>query len=36
VKKGDSIASILRDQGAMPDEARAVALTLAPAAATAA
>ena len=30
VKKGDSIASILRDQGAMPDEARAVALTLGP------
>jgi murein DD-endopeptidase MepM/ murein hydrolase activator NlpD len=28
VKKGDSIASILRDQGASPDEARAVALTL--------
>jgi murein DD-endopeptidase MepM/ murein hydrolase activator NlpD len=28
VKKGDSIASILRDQGATPDEARAVALTL--------
>jgi murein DD-endopeptidase MepM/ murein hydrolase activator NlpD len=30
VKKGDSIASILRDQGASPDEARAVALTLGP------
>jgi murein DD-endopeptidase MepM/ murein hydrolase activator NlpD len=30
VKKGDSIASILRDQGATPDEARAVALTLGP------
>jgi murein DD-endopeptidase MepM/ murein hydrolase activator NlpD len=28
VKKGDSIASILRDQGATPDEARAIALTL--------
>jgi murein DD-endopeptidase MepM/ murein hydrolase activator NlpD len=28
VRKGDSIASILRDQGATPDEARAVALTL--------
>ncbi len=28
VKKGDSVASILRDQGATPDEARAVALTL--------
>jgi murein DD-endopeptidase MepM/ murein hydrolase activator NlpD len=28
VKKGDSITSILRDQGATPDEARAVALTL--------
>ena len=30
VKKGDTIASILRDQGATPDEARAVALTLGP------
>jgi murein DD-endopeptidase MepM/ murein hydrolase activator NlpD len=30
VKKGDSIASILRDQGATPDEARAVALNLGP------
>jgi murein DD-endopeptidase MepM/ murein hydrolase activator NlpD len=30
VKKGDSIVSILRDQGATPDEARAVALTLGP------
>ena len=30
VKKGDSIASILRDQGATPDEAKAVALTLGP------
>ena len=30
VKKGDSIASILRDQGATPEEARAVALTLGP------
>ena len=28
VKKGDTITSILRDQGATPDEARAVALTL--------
>ncbi|KRR30064.1 M23 family metallopeptidase [Bradyrhizobium retamae] len=28
VKKGDSVASILRDQGATPDEARAIALTL--------
>jgi murein DD-endopeptidase MepM/ murein hydrolase activator NlpD len=28
VKKGDSIASILRDQGATPDEARAIAATL--------
>jgi murein DD-endopeptidase MepM/ murein hydrolase activator NlpD len=28
VKKGDTVASILRDQGATPDEARAVALTL--------
>ena len=30
VKKGDSVASILRDQGATPDEAKAVALTLGP------
>src|SRR5436305_4779835 len=30
VKKGDTTASILRDQGATPDEARAVALTLGP------
>jgi murein DD-endopeptidase MepM/ murein hydrolase activator NlpD len=30
VKKGDTIASILRDVGATPDEARAVALTLGP------
>jgi murein DD-endopeptidase MepM/ murein hydrolase activator NlpD len=30
VKKGDTIASILRDLGATPDEARAVALTLGP------
>ena len=30
VKKGDSIASILRDQGATPDEAKAVAFTLGP------
>ncbi|XIA65158.1 peptidoglycan DD-metalloendopeptidase family protein [Bradyrhizobium sp. TZ2] len=30
VKKNDSVASILRDQGATPDEARAVALTLGP------
>jgi murein DD-endopeptidase MepM/ murein hydrolase activator NlpD len=30
VKKGDTIASILRDQGATPDEARAIALTLGP------
>ena len=28
VKKGDTVASILRDQGATPDEARAIALTL--------
>jgi murein DD-endopeptidase MepM/ murein hydrolase activator NlpD len=28
VRKGDSVASILRDQGATPDEARAIALTL--------
>jgi murein DD-endopeptidase MepM/ murein hydrolase activator NlpD len=30
VKKGDTVASILRDLGATPDEARAVALTLGP------
>src|ERR1043166_8646748 len=30
VKKGDTITSILRDLGATPDEARAVALTLGP------
>lgn len=30
VKKGDTIASILRDLGATPDEARSVALTLGP------
>jgi murein DD-endopeptidase MepM/ murein hydrolase activator NlpD len=28
VKKGDSVISVLRDQGATPDEARAIALTL--------
>ena len=28
VKKGDSVSSILRDQGATPDEARAIAATL--------
>lgn len=28
VKKGDSVTSILRDQGASPDEARAIAATL--------
>jgi murein DD-endopeptidase MepM/ murein hydrolase activator NlpD len=28
VKKGDSVTSILRDQGATPDEARAIAATL--------
>ena len=28
VKKGDTVASILRDQGATPDEGRAIALTL--------
>ena len=28
VKKGDTVTSILRDQGATPDEARAIALTL--------
>ena len=28
VRKGDTVASILRDQGATPDEARAIALTL--------
>jgi murein DD-endopeptidase MepM/ murein hydrolase activator NlpD len=30
VKKGDSIVSVLRDQGATPDEARAIAATLGP------
>lgn len=30
VKKGDSIPSILRDQGATPDEAKAIAATLGP------
>ncbi|MEO6842343.1 MAG: M23 family metallopeptidase [Bradyrhizobium sp.] len=30
VKKGDSITSILRDQGATPDEAKAIAITLGP------
>ena len=30
VKKGDSITSILRDQGATPDEAKAIATTLGP------
>ena len=30
VKKGDSVASILRDQGATPDEAKAIAATLGP------
>jgi len=30
VKKGDSITSVLRDQGATPDEARAIAATLGP------
>src|SRR5579863_8305676 len=30
VKKGDSITSILRDQGATPEEARAIATTLGP------
>ncbi len=30
VKKGDSITSILRDQGATPEEARAIAITLGP------
>jgi murein DD-endopeptidase MepM/ murein hydrolase activator NlpD len=30
VKKGDSITSILRDQGATPDEAKAIAATLGP------
>jgi murein DD-endopeptidase MepM/ murein hydrolase activator NlpD len=30
VKKGDSIMSILRDQGATPDEAKAIATTLGP------
>ena len=28
VKKGDTVTSILRDQGATPDEARAIAATL--------
>jgi len=28
VKKGDSVTSVLRDQGATPDEARAIAFTL--------
>ena len=36
VKKGDSVTSILRDQGATPEEAKAIAATLGPAAATAA
>jgi murein DD-endopeptidase MepM/ murein hydrolase activator NlpD len=30
VKKGDTVASILRDQGATPDEAKAIAATLGP------
>jgi murein DD-endopeptidase MepM/ murein hydrolase activator NlpD len=30
VKKGDSVISVLRDQGATPDEARAIAATLGP------
>jgi murein DD-endopeptidase MepM/ murein hydrolase activator NlpD len=30
VKKGDSITSVLRDQGATPDEAKAIATTLGP------
>jgi len=30
VKKGDSVASILRDQGATPEEAKAIASTLGP------
>jgi murein DD-endopeptidase MepM/ murein hydrolase activator NlpD len=30
VKKGDTVASILRDQGATPEEARAIATTLGP------
>jgi murein DD-endopeptidase MepM/ murein hydrolase activator NlpD len=30
VKKGDSVTTILRDQGATPDEARAIAYTLGP------
>jgi murein DD-endopeptidase MepM/ murein hydrolase activator NlpD len=30
VKKGDSVTSILRDEGATPDEARAIAATLGP------
>ncbi len=30
VKKGDSVSSILRDQGATPEEAKAIAATLGP------
>jgi murein DD-endopeptidase MepM/ murein hydrolase activator NlpD len=30
VKKGDSVASVLRDQGATPEEAKAIAATLGP------
>src|SRR4029077_14095370 len=30
VKKGDSVTSILRDQGATPDEAKSIATTLGP------
>src|SRR5436190_22035434 len=30
VKKGDSVSSILRDQGATPEEAKAIATTLGP------
>ena len=30
VKKGDSVASVLRDLGATPDEAKAIAATLGP------
>jgi murein DD-endopeptidase MepM/ murein hydrolase activator NlpD len=30
VKKGDTVVSVLRDQGATPDEARAIATTLGP------
>src|SRR6202022_2324252 len=30
VKKGDTVTSILRDQGATPDEAKAIAATLGP------